>query len=382
MAAFRAEWATPEYWLAFAPSLHVASGHILRRGLVPFCTDEAPAALRAALAADGFFQLAPPEDCGLFDDGGGWGVDVAALGDAVVALGEAGWPPIYVLVYDEAWVLRGRLAHTLRGAADLAVNFDFAAFHVKAGGNAQTLAAGWAPHRDRDDAAHVGGAVADALRGGRRRAARAAPGSRSRTRRRRRPASTACPGPATRATRPATAAGRRSRPASRRGPRRSATPARCRAPMGGVLAFSHRLLHWGSAPDAGAPPRVAVAFGAGSETSPPGVRAKRGGPSATPGLSRRAAASRRRSASASPSPRPSCSASFTPSSRLLFSPDIPHSSNNALQPVGDVTSSYDGDSVCVVSEHGSLSAGCGQRVFQRAAVDTRRAHAAAHHPLA
>ena len=75
-------------------------------------------------------------------------------------------------------------------------------------------------------------------------------------------------------------------------------------------------------------------------------------------------------------------ASFTPSSRLLFSPDIPHSSNNALQPVGDVTSSYDGDSVCVVSEHGSLSAGCGQRVFQRAAVDTRRAHAAAHHPLA
>ena len=106
MAAFRAEWATPEYWLAFAPSLHVASGAILRRGLVPFCTDEAPAALRAALAADGFFQLAPPEDCGLFDDGGGWGVDVAALGDAVVALGEAGWPPIYVLVYDEAWVLR------------------------------------------------------------------------------------------------------------------------------------------------------------------------------------------------------------------------------------------------------------------------------------
>ncbi|KAH8064398.1 hypothetical protein JL722_1264 [Aureococcus anophagefferens] len=77
-----------------------------------------------------------------------------------------------------------------------------------------------------------------------------------------------------------------------------------------------------------------------------------------------------------------CRASFTPSSRLLFSPDIPHSSNNALQPVGDVTSSYDGDSVCVVSEHGSLSAGCGQRVFQRAAVDTRRAHAAAHHPLA
>jgi|MDTA01.1.fsa_nt_gb hypothetical protein len=53
-----------------------------------------------------------------------------------------------------------------------------------------------------------------------------------------------------------------------------------------------------------------------------------------------------------------------------------------LQAVGDVTSSYDGDSVCVVSEHGSLSAGCGQRVFQRAAVDTRRAHAAAHHPLA
>ena len=267
MAAFRAEWATPEYWLAFAPSLHVASGTILRRGLVPFCTDEAPAALRAALAADGFFQLAPPEDCGLFDDGGGWGVDVAALGDAVVALGEAGWPPIYVLVYDEAWVLRGRLAHTLRGAADLAVNFDFAAFHVRAGGNAQTLAAGWAPHRDRDDAAHVGGAVADGFDAdGAPKCATAWVALSDAT-----PA-TSCLYCVPRARDPGYAAGDGGRsplegcfaagPASFRHVR--ALP----APMGGVLAFSHRLLHWGSAPDAGAPPRVAVAFGAGSESSP------------------------------------------------------------------------------------------------------------------
>lgn len=160
--AWKPAWSTPEYWLHFAPSLHVCEARLLRRGLVPFVQDTSSSELLRQLAEDGFFELGAPEDCGLFEDSReGWGVDAAAVGAAIVALGEAGWPPLYVLVYDEVWVMRSRLGYTFRAVADLGANFDFAAFHVKAvpaGERSQSLRAGWAPHRDRDDLAHEGGA--------------------------------------------------------------------------------------------------------------------------------------------------------------------------------------------------------------------------------
>ena len=67
---------------------------------------------------------------------------------------------------------------------------------------------------------------------------------------------------------------------------------------------------------------------------------------------------------------------------MLFPPEWPSGSDKLLQPLNaEVESHYEGADVCVVTTHGSLSPGCGQAAFKRAAVDTRRAHAAQHHPL-
>ena len=79
MAAFEPSWATAAYWLQYAPTLHVSDAAMLRRGLVPFVQEVPSSALLRRLTTSGFFELDPPEDCGLFDDGGGWGCDVEAI---------------------------------------------------------------------------------------------------------------------------------------------------------------------------------------------------------------------------------------------------------------------------------------------------------------
>ena len=129
MECSRRERRRLRYWLRFAPTLHITDAGFLARGRTPFFIN--PATVRQGLIQDGFFELAPPEDDGLFEDGGGWGLDVAELGKAMVALGAGGWPPVYALVFDEVWVLRARLGAALNAACGLEANFDFAAFHAR-----------------------------------------------------------------------------------------------------------------------------------------------------------------------------------------------------------------------------------------------------------
>ena len=74
----------------------------------------------------------------------------------------------------------------------------------------------------------------------------------------------------------------------------------------------------------------------------------------------------------------SARSSFNPSSRLLFAPELASHSLNQVTASGDTHSHYEGTNVCYTTEHGTTSAGCA--LFSRAAVDTRRANAAAHHP--
>ena len=266
MAAFEPSWATAAYWLQYAPTLHVSDAAMLRRGLVPFVQEVPSSALLQKLTTSGFFELDPPEDCGLFDDGGGWGCDVEAIGAAIVALGAAGWPPLYALVFDEVWVVRHRLGYTLRSVADLSVNFDFAAFHVRPSGTggAHATSAGWAPHRDRDDLSHPRGAAGVGA------------GFRERD-------GAPCQATAWVALSDATPAtsclycvprqrdagyaagdgGRSPLEAAFKSPESFRHVRALAAPAGGVVAFSHRLLHWGSQADEdSAAPRLAFAFGA------------------------------------------------------------------------------------------------------------------------
>mmetsp|Transcript_17834 Transcript_17834/g.54843 ORF Transcript_17834/g.54843 Transcript_17834/m.54843 type:complete len:100 (-) Transcript_17834:123-422(-) len=70
--------------------------------------------------------------------------------------------------------------------------------------------------------------------------------------------------------------------------------------------------------------------------------------------------------------------------KLLFPKEHATSFDNRVVPKGPLVDHYNGDddTVCTVSEHGSLSPGCVRHHFRRAALDLRRPHAAEHHPMA
>ena len=78
------------------------------------------------------------------------------LAEAIVLLGQRGWRPCYVIVFDEAWRLFEELAEALAqvvGGEPLVPIWDFYAWHVRGGGGGraqQATPAGWPPHRDRD----------------------------------------------------------------------------------------------------------------------------------------------------------------------------------------------------------------------------------------
>ena len=73
--------------------------------------------------------------------------------------------------------------------------------------------------------------------------------------------------------------------------------------------------------------------------------------------------------------------SFMPGHIILCEPSLASHANNQLIGTGDpLSSAYEGNHVCYTTEHGTSSAGCVG--FSRAAIDTRRANAAAHHPAA
>ena len=69
-----------------------------------------------------------------------------------------GWPPLFLLAYDEAWLVAAALGRCLCSVTGLRYqcNLDFFAWHVLPGGR------GWAPHRDRPGCRLV---PCDALRG-------------------------------------------------------------------------------------------------------------------------------------------------------------------------------------------------------------------------
>ncbi|KAJ1454560.1 hypothetical protein M885DRAFT_588030 [Pelagophyceae sp. CCMP2097] len=275
-------WDDADYWTGLVDGLlHIESVPMLRRGHVPLVVPGG-ADHRRRLIEDGFFSLEAPEESEADSEADfedlpmGWGVDVAKIAAAIVKLGEAGWPPVYILVFDEPWVLRARMGHALARCGDLVPNFDWAAFHVRRGAEdgaaaAGVAGAGWAPHRDRDDVslAAAGAAAGFDADGAARHVTcwvaltdagpessclycvrrRDDPGYRDGDRGR-------SPLEAIFATSPA-----------------SFRAVRCLGPTeaGGAVCFSHRLLHWGSSPDSGAPARIAISFGSNPPSNDDGA---------------------------------------------------------------------------------------------------------------
>jgi hypothetical protein len=122
-----------ERWLALAPGLHIENARAAAR---PFEPDEGEAAdLQRRLRHEGYFQVAHD-----------FGLDLAAMADAVRRVSAAGAPPVFCFVFDEFWaVFRALDALYGRLLGPYGMLPDFWIWNV----DPSKGEAGWKPHRDR-----------------------------------------------------------------------------------------------------------------------------------------------------------------------------------------------------------------------------------------
>ena len=148
------------YWQALCPKLHVGCNQ-MRRQLANAILDPDPDLvdeLRWRMERDGYWDISASarnsESGQLHLD---WLVSVPDMADGVRRLTEAGWPPSFLLMYDEPWVMAAQLKHLILMTSGNRLIFDFAMFHVGSqktpAGEADELdgasSRGWPPHRDR-----------------------------------------------------------------------------------------------------------------------------------------------------------------------------------------------------------------------------------------
>jgi len=253
-----------KFWLSICPWLHcgdVKMEKAARTQAFKYAEDDRLAgegsAMKESLIRDGFISI----------EGGWlpWAVDLAGVARGIMTLVDRGLPPILIMAYDEPWVMSAQmeqLSWVITGGNTVA--FDWSAFCVRAAasaggdeaqGTSVVTPTGWPPHRDR-------GSNKSAINGFRE------DGS---------PRYITLWVPMTDAT-PQTSClmivPRRRDPGYRWGDRGGSEISYIfRRPedlqyirslplaTGGILAFNHRLFHWGSAADPRATtPRVSIAF--------------------------------------------------------------------------------------------------------------------------
>ena len=151
--------ANERYWQALCPRLHVGSAD-MRRSLADAVIDpEADLVdeLRDRMSQDGYWDVSRDA---MREDGAAhlsWAVNVQAMAEAMTLLTKAGWPPSFLLMYDEPWLLAHQLKHVIRMTSGNQILYDFAFFNVGSNltpiGEADEVdgasSRGWAPHRDR-----------------------------------------------------------------------------------------------------------------------------------------------------------------------------------------------------------------------------------------
>jgi len=89
--------ATEAYWAALCPSLTVASTEAAAAAAPLPLSPAAAAALRAQVVSEGFAHASAAVLP--------WAGDSAGIAAAAVTLLQHGWPPSFVLVYDQTWAL-------------------------------------------------------------------------------------------------------------------------------------------------------------------------------------------------------------------------------------------------------------------------------------
>lgn len=134
------------YWRSLCPWLHVGDAEVRKRlcdsvlapsaDLVDECRDR--------MVADGYWQIMhDAQDLETSRRHLEWKIDVAGIARGVARLVAKGWPPNFIMMYDEPWLLVHQLKHIVLMATGNRLSYDFSIFHVVSG------AAGWPPHRDR-----------------------------------------------------------------------------------------------------------------------------------------------------------------------------------------------------------------------------------------
>jgi hypothetical protein len=116
----------PTYWRGICPKLHLSDPTLLAKaeGAVVQPSKAHVDKCRARMHRDGYFDL----PAGHVD----WAVDLAVLADGVAQLEALGWPPNFILMYDEAWLLADQLKELLLQVTGNRLIFDFSVFHVRA----------------------------------------------------------------------------------------------------------------------------------------------------------------------------------------------------------------------------------------------------------
>lgn len=131
-----------DYWRQLCPWLTVSdaaaapSAAELRAQCPPFqLSDARVAALRAELATEGVFNLASADLP--------WSVSLGAVVRGIEALHAAGWPPAFILAYEEPWRMALQLSPLLQCVTGNPLSYDWLAFRVPSG------VPGYPPHRDK-----------------------------------------------------------------------------------------------------------------------------------------------------------------------------------------------------------------------------------------
>ena len=136
---------TSSYWLGLAPLLHSCDGSYWNKARTPHPAaenQEQIGTMRQRLRTDGYCKF----------DGGPGPDEVSCMVDrtanAMQQLVASGWHPLWILAYDEPWLLFGRLRGLLGSVANsgehFGFNWDWMAYHL----DPQKTERGWAPHRD------------------------------------------------------------------------------------------------------------------------------------------------------------------------------------------------------------------------------------------
>jgi len=131
------------YWRSLCPFLHVSDTEFINQKLsdleLVVLSKRQANELKASMQTEGYFQL-DREDIN-------WVCLVREVERAVHILREHDWHPLWIIVYDEVWLMAYQIFELLRRIVNknLVFNRDFFAWYVDNG----IKEGGWEPHRDR-----------------------------------------------------------------------------------------------------------------------------------------------------------------------------------------------------------------------------------------